>query len=201
MRASDWDERYRSSALVWGVPPNRWLEQEVADLRPGRALDLACGEGRNAVWLAKQSWRVVAVDFSAVAVGKGRALEERELHKPSIAWLVADVTEFLASEPVDLAVLCYLQLPAGERRAAVRHAAQALAPGGVLLVIGHDSRNLDNGTGGPQDPSVLFTAGDIAGDVDGLGLEITKATEVLRPVDGADRPAIDALFRASRPRL
>jgi SAM-dependent methyltransferase len=199
MDATDWDERYRNQELVWGAAPNRWLEQEVRGRRAGTALDVACGEGRNAVWLAGQSWRVAAVDFSAVAVAKGRALEERELEKPSIAWVVADATEFVAPEPVDLALLCYLQLPAGKRRAAVRHAAQALAPGGVLLVIGHDSRNLHDGTGGPQDAGVLFTAADVARDVEGLGLEIEKAQEVLRPVHGADRPAIDALFRASRP--
>lgn len=198
MDVSGWDERYRASDLVWGVAPNRWVEQEVAGLRPGNALDLACGEGRNAIWLARNSWRVTAVDFSAVAIGKGKQLEERELEKPSIAWMVADATAFTAAEPVDLALLCYLQLPAGERRAAVRHAARALAPGGVLLVIAHDSRNLTDGTGGPQDESVLYTAGDVAGDLDGLGLTVEKAEEALRPVDGAPRPAIDALLRATR---
>ena len=199
MDAEGWDERYRASELVWGVAPNRWGEQEVADLRPGNALDLACGEGRNAIWLASQSWRVTAVDFSAVAVGKGKALEARELAKPSIAWVVADATTFTAPQPVDLALLCYLQLPAGERRAAVRAAARALGPGGVLLVIAHDSRNLADGTGGPQDPAVLYTAGDVAADLDGLDLAVEKAEEALRPVAGADRPAIDVLFRARRP--
>jgi len=197
--ASGWDERYRATELVWGVAPNRWVEQEVADLRPGNALDLACGEGRNAIWLATRSWRVTAVDFSAVAVAKGKALEERELEKPSIAWVVADATTFTAPEPADFALLCYLQLPAGERRAAVRQAARALAPGGVLVVIAHDSRNLTDGTGGPQDPAVLYTAADVAGDLDGLGLVIEKAEEALRPVAGAERPAIDALLRAARP--
>ena len=199
MDATGWDERYRASELVWGVTPNRWVEREVAGLRPGNALDLACGEGRNAIWLARNSWRVTAVDFSAVAIGKGKQLEERELAKPSIAWVVADATGFTAPEPVDLALLCYLQLPAGERRAAVRHAAQAIAPGGVLLVIAHDSRNLTDGTGGPQDPAVLYSAGDVQGDLDGLGLRVEKAEEALRPVEGASRPAIDALLRAARP--
>ena len=105
----------------------------------------------------------------------------------------------MAAEPVALALLCYLQLPAGERRAAARHAAQALAPGGVLLVIAHDSRNLTEGTGGPQDPAVLYSAGDVQGDLDGLGLRVEKAEEALRPVEGASRPAIDALLRAARP--
>lgn len=199
MRASDWDDRYRGTDLVWGRPPNRWVEQEVAGLPPGSALDLACGEGRNAVWLAQQGWRVTAVDFSAVAVAKGRALEEHELDHPSIAWLVADVTGYVAPQPVDLALLCYLQLPATERRSAVRRAAAALAPGGTLLVIGHDSRNRTDGTGGPQDPDVLYTAADIAADLDGTGLRVEQAGEALRPVDGADRPAIDALLRAIRP--
>ena len=81
----------------------------------------------------------------------------------------------------------------------MRAAVQALAPGGTLLVIGHDSRNRTDGTGGPQDPAVLFTAADVAEDLAGLGLTIESAEEVLRPVDGAERPAIDALLRASRP--
>jgi SAM-dependent methyltransferase len=200
MRASEWDERYRASELVWGGAPNRWVEQEVSGLPAGAALDLACGEGRNAIWLARRGWQVVALDFSAVAIEKARTLEERELQRPGVAWTVADATTFVAAEKVDLALLCYLQLPAAERRLAVRHAAAALAPGGVLLVIGHDSRNLTDGTGGPQDPAVLFTAGDVAADVEGLGLVVEKADEVLRPVEGAPRPAIDALLRAVRPR-
>jgi SAM-dependent methyltransferase len=198
MDAAGWDERYRASDLVWGATPNRWVEREVAGLRPGDALDLACGEGRNAIWLARQSWRVTAVDFSAVAVGKGKELEERELEKPSIAWVVADATSFTAPEPVDLALLCYLQLPAGERRAAVRHAARALRPDGVLLVVAHDSRNLTDGTGGPPDPAVLYTAADVAADLEGLDVTVEKAEEALRPVEGAPRPAIDALLRARR---
>ena len=66
-------------------------------------------------------------------------------------------------------------------------------------MIGHDARNLHDGTGGPQDPAVLFTAADVAADLDGTGLRIEKATEEFRPVDGAERPAIDALLRAVRP--
>ena len=201
MDAASWDERYRGTDLVWGLAPNRWVEREVAALPPGRALDLACGEGRNAVWLAARGWSVTAVDFSAVGLEKGRALEDREIGTATIDWVVADATTYAPPEPADLALLCYLQLIATERRAAVRQAAQALAPGGTLLVIGHDSRNRTEGTGGPPDPAVLFTAADVAGDLAGLGLAIESADEVLRPVDGAERPAIDALLRASRPRL
>jgi SAM-dependent methyltransferase len=193
-----WDERYASMPSVWGVEPNRWVADQLADLPPGTAVDLACGEGRNAVWLAGRGWRVYAVDFSAVALEKGRELERRNPPHIAIDWLTSDVSEYVAPEPVDLALICYLQVPAAARRATVRNAAESLAPGGALLMIGHDSRNLTDGTGGPQDPAVLFTAGDIADDLTGIGLTIGQAGEVFRPVAGAERPAIDALFRATK---
>jgi SAM-dependent methyltransferase len=198
MRAEEWDERYRASAMVWGAEPNRWVADEVADLPPGTALDLGCGEGRNAVWLARRGWRVVAVDFSTVGLSKGRELELHAGGDAAVEWVAGDATTYRPAAPVDLALLCYLQLVAAERRAAVRSAAGALAPGGVLLVVGHDSRNIPDGTGGPQDPTVLFTGADVVADLAGLDLTVEKAGEVLRPVDGADRPAIDVLVRAVR---
>jgi SAM-dependent methyltransferase len=201
--AEGWDDRYRASELVWGIAPNRWVEQELAGLPAGRALDVACGEGRNALWLAGLGWQVTAVDFSPVALEKARALEERAQEDRAeavrMSWRCADATAYRHDGAVDVALLCYLQLPATQRRAAVRNAAEALAPGGTLLVIGHDSTNLADGTGGPQDPSVLFTAADVADDLDGTGLTVDVAEAVLRPVEGAPRPAIDALLRARRP--
>jgi SAM-dependent methyltransferase len=193
-----WDERYASMPSVWGAEPNRWVAEQLAELAPGTAVDLACGEGRNAVWLAGRGWRVYAVDFSAVALEKGRELERRNPPRVAISWFVGDVTEFVSPEPVDLALICYLQVPATARRTTVRNAAESLAPGGTLLMIGHDSRNLTDGAGGPQDPAVLFTAGEVAEDLSGIEMTIQQAGEVLRPVPGADRPAIDALFRATR---
>ena len=72
MDSAEWDARYAAADLVWTAAPNRWVEAEFADLRPGRALDLACGEGRNVLWLAGRGWQVTAVDFSGVALAKGR---------------------------------------------------------------------------------------------------------------------------------
>lgn len=199
MNPEEWDARYRSTELMWGISVNRWVEQELADLPPGRALDLACGEGRNALWLAARGWQVTALDFSAVALEKARALEQHTgSDATAVDWVHADVTSYQHNAPVDLALLCYLQLSAEQRRAAVVNAAAALALDGVLLVIGHDSANLINGVGGPQDPAVLFTAADIAHDLTGTGITIDRAEAVYRPVDGAPRPAIDALLRAHR---
>lgn len=198
--AGYWDERYRSHGSVWGAAPNRFVEQEVSGLTPGRALDLACGEGRNAIWLAARGWRVDAVDFSAVALEKAADAEQRTNGSARVAWTVGDATTFAPPDPVDLALLCYLQVDPAARRAAVSGAAAALAPGGTLLVVAHDSRNLTHGAGGPKDPAVLYTAADVARDLAGSDLVVERAVEVFRPVEGAARPAIDALFRARRPR-
>lgn len=199
MKEQEWDERYRRAELVWGTRPNRWVERELADLPPGRALDLACGEGRNALWLAGRGWRVNALDFSAVALDKGRALEtSQEPSAPSVTWEHGDATSYRCVEPFDLVLLCYLHLPPTEWAAALSCAAHALAPGGTLLVIGHDATNIADGVGGPQDLAVLFTAADVVRDLIAADLVIERAEAVRRPVDGAQRPAIDALVRARR---
>lgn len=188
--AAHWDERYAAQPTVWGAGPNRWVEQELADATPGRALDLACGEGRNALWLDSLGWQVSAVDFSSVAIEKGRS-------QPSgVDWVVADVTTYESPTPVDFALMCYLQVPAADRRAVLNRAAEALVPGGRLLVVAHHTRNRTNGTGGPQDPAVLYGEDDVAAHLVHTGLTLESAAQVLRPVAGAHRPAIDLLVRA-----
>ena len=132
MDASGWDERYSGSDLLWGMPPNRWVEAELADASPGRALDLACGEGRNAMWLADRGWDVTAVDFSGVAIERGHRLDTAA----KVHWVQADVTTYRPEE-TDLALMCYLQLAAAPRRSAVRAAAGALASGGVQIGRAH----------------------------------------------------------------
>jgi SAM-dependent methyltransferase len=191
----DWNRRHGKSGQLFGVDPNRFLVAEVDGLAPGRALDLACGAGRNAVWLAEQGWQVTGVDFSDVAIDNARRLAgDRGV---AVEWLVADLGEWEpAANAFDLVVVLYLHLPAEERRPIMRRAAAALAGGGTILVVGHHSANIAEGTGGPQDARVLFTAEDIAADLEGLDVE--KAERVLRPVEG-ERDAVDALVRARRP--
>lgn len=201
MESEDWDERYRTAELVWRAEPNRWVAEEVAGLPPGRAIDLACGEGRNAVWLAEQGWDATGVDFSAVGLDKGRRMAaERGVQ---VTWVEADVRTWEAPSPADLVIVCYLQLPAGARRAALGHAAAALAPGGTLLVVGHDRSNLEHGVGGPQDPAVLYTPEDVVDDLQASGVTVVvqRAEVVRRPVDTASgrADALDCLVRAQRP--
>ena len=193
-----WNRRYTSADPHSTPVPNRFLVAEVSDLLPGRALDLACGAGRNAVWLAERGWSVTAVDFSDVALSMARELAEAR--GTVVEWIEADVLTWTpASSTFDLVCVLYLQLPADERRAVLRLATAALRPGGTLLVIAHDLLNLTEGSGGPTQPDVLFTPDDVVGEIDGLRVE--KAERVRRPVDdgGSTRNAIDALVRARRP--
>jgi SAM-dependent methyltransferase len=196
----EWNRRYAGRELLWTTQANRFLVAHAADLTPGRALDLACGEGRNAVWLAERGWQVDGVDFSDVALTKARELAAAR--GVEIAWTQADLLEYQPEqERYDLVLVFYLQLPAPERRRIIRAAADAVAAGGMLLLVAHDSSNLEHGHGGPQDPAVLYTAGDVAADLDGSGLEIERAELVERPVETAagERTALDALLRATRP--
>jgi SAM-dependent methyltransferase len=192
-----WDERYAGDDLVWSAEPNRFLVAEVETLPPGRALDLACGEGRNAVWLAERDWEVTGVDFSNVGLDKARRLAEAR--GVPARWELADVTEYTpAPQSFDLVIVMYLHLPEAARRVAFRHAAASVAAGGTLLIVGHDITNRSDGFGGPSDTAVLYGPEDVVADLDGL--EAVKAERVRRPVptDDGEKIAIDVLVRAAR---
>ena len=192
-----WDRRWAGERAHAGTAPSDFLIAEVAELRPGTTLDLACGAGRNAVWLAEHGWRVTAVDFSGVALGMARTLAAER--RVEVEWIEADVVAWTPpARAYDLVCVCYLQLPANERRTALAHAASAVRPGGTLLVLGHDLLNLTEGWGGPTQPDVLFTPDDVVAEIGDLRIE--KALRVRRIVEdpGAAREAIDALVLARR---
>jgi SAM-dependent methyltransferase len=196
MRREDWDARYASVENLWAAKPNRFLVAEVSDLPPGRVLDLACGEGQNAIWLASLGWDVTGVDYSEVAIGKARARAERD--GVDVDFVCADLVEYEPErEHFDLVLVLYLHIASAERRGVLANAAEALAQGGTFVLIGHDLTNLTDGVGGPSDPDILSTPDEIASELPGL--EIEKATTFLRDVRGEERDAIDNLVRAHKP--
>lgn len=199
MNRDEWDRRYAVREFVWDTGPNRFVAEELSGLPPGLALDLASGEGRNAVWLAERGWTVTAVDFSGVALGKARKLAgERGV---TVEWVQADLRDYEpAPGAYDLVLVTYLHLLPAERAAVLRRAARSLAPHGTAFVVGHDLDNLAHGTGGPQDPAVLYTPQAIAAELPGL--MVKRAGRVHRPVETGDgvRQAIDTLVLAVRPR-
>lgn len=197
MEREEWNRKHREAGVLFGVEPNRFLVAEVEGLPPGRALDLACGAGRNAVWLAERGWRVTAVDFADVALRTARRLAEAR--GVEVEWVEADVREWVpGAAAFELVTILYLQLPAEERRLVLGRAAAAVAPGGTLLLVGHDRENLEGGWGGPKDPAVLLSPDEVAAELPGL--EVEKAERVLRPVETeeGERDAIDTLVRGRR---
>lgn len=135
---------------------------------------------------------MTAVDFSDVALERGRRRVEEAGATGTVEWICADLTTLdPPAGPFDLVLLLFVHLPADERRRLLRHARAALAPGGIVLVVGYDTTHATEGEGGPRDPAILFSPDDIAADLEGL--EIERA-ERLRVGD-----AVDAIVRARRP--
>jgi len=193
-RRERWDERHAAREPIESVEPDPTLIAEIGSRPPGRALDLGAGDGRNAVWLASQGWHVTAVDFSRVALDRGRALAiARDVH---VEWVLADLLDWSPGDDrYDLVTLFFIHLPPDERRGIYRRAAESVAVGGTLLIVGHDRTNLADGIGGPQDPEVLLTPLEVAADLPGFRVE--RAETMRRP--GPDGPGpIDTIVRAVR---
>ena len=193
-----WDERYATEGMLWGAEPNAAVAEIAADLPVGTVLDLACGQGRNAVWLALRGHDVTGIDLSPVAIEQARGLAEEAGVDVDLA--PGDVTAWDPDGRTwDLVLLSYLQIPPADRIVAHAKAVAAVAPGGTLLLIAHHRDNLERGVGGPQAPDVLYTEAQLAEDF--ADLEIVRNETVTRRVerDDVQGTAIDVLVLATRP--
>jgi SAM-dependent methyltransferase len=190
MRAEEWDERY-AERQQWSTEPNALVADLLSDLPAGDAVDLAAGEGRHALWLARRGWRVTAVDFSDVGLARGRG----EPGGDRVSWVTADVTAWSA-EPasVDLVLVAYLHLPEPETTDLLRRAVGWLRPGGRLLLLGHDVENVTRGVGGPQEPAILHSVDRLA-PVAAL-LEVDRLEQVPRATP--EGTALDTLLLGRR---
>jgi SAM-dependent methyltransferase len=163
-RRVSWDERHRAGDFE-GSGPNPTLAAALPGLlgpgeAPGRALELACGSGTNAVWIASQGWRTTAVDWSPVGLANGRA--RARAARVVVKWLERDLFEWSPPErSFDLVVIVYLHLPPPERQPVYQRAAAAVAPGGRLVIVGHHRAQEGLDIPGPS-PDRLFTAEEVA---------------------------------------
>ena len=140
--AEFWDGLYGSSERIWSGGVNARLAEVVAELPPGRALDLGCGEGGDAMWLAEHGWRVVATDVSPVALARAEGDAAVRGVANRIEFLHTDLSEGVPPGPFDLASAHFLHSPEGlglDRNALLRAAAETVAPGGLLLIVDHGS--------------------------------------------------------------
>ncbi|WP_019594236.1 bifunctional 2-polyprenyl-6-hydroxyphenol methylase/3-demethylubiquinol 3-O-methyltransferase UbiG [Thioalkalivibrio sp. ALM2T] len=183
-----WDERYAEDDYVYGTEPNDFLRAAVANVPRGRALCLAEGEGRNAVFLAQQGFEVLAVDSSAVGLQKAQRLaEDRGVQ---IETLVADLADY-AIEPDswDLIVSIFCHLPADVRHRLHTEVVAGLRPGGVFILEAYTPAQLEWGTGGPPTAELMMTREALTEELDGL--EFEEAVE-------RERDVIEGRFHTGR---
>lgn len=197
MDAAEWNARYLAQPDAWGTTPAARIVSEVtaaedAGLSVGTAVDLACGDGRHARWLAAHGWQVRAVDFSEVAIKQARSKDSDEGRSGSVDWVVGDATTWAPTEPVDLVVVGFLHLELDTLADVLRNAGTWLRPGGRLVYLGHAAENLRRGVGGPQDPTLLPGISDLARGAEGL--EVVSLRHDLRPAGKAT--AVDVLLHA-----
>ncbi|MFZ2322419.1 MAG: class I SAM-dependent methyltransferase [Ignavibacteriaceae bacterium] len=156
MSNTSWDKRYSEEQFAYGVKPNEFFKSEIEKLNPGRALFLGEGEGRNSVYAATLGWKVDAVDFSTSA--KEKALRLAEENKVKINYTVTDLEnyQFLKSK-YDVVVMIFLHLPKELNIKIFSNAISALKSGGKLLIETFSKNQINNSSGGPKDPELLFS--------------------------------------------
>lgn len=164
MDAAGWDKKFDVADYIYTKEVNRFVKELCAELIEkigpvGKMIDLAGGEGRNAVWFAKQGWQVENIDFSSKALTKFLAFAEESGVSVNCFANRADATGFESVlTPVDIGVCAYLQIPQPDLQDALDNLIENIRPGGYLVGVWHALENLENRFGGPQDPAVLPSA-------------------------------------------
>ncbi|MEO5318575.1 class I SAM-dependent methyltransferase [Arthrobacter sp. CC3] len=200
---SFWDERYRQHGSVWSRNPNPSLVAEAASLRPGSALDVGSGEGADSIWLARQGWRVTAVDISSVALARAaeRAAEDATV-AGRIVWVHHDLTAMPPpAGTFDLVSAQFMHLPLAQRTELYHRLAASVAPGGTFLIVGHHPDDLATGIRRPSQPGLLFTPEEIAAELDPEEWQIDVCEARRRSVRDADGNSVtvtDSVLRAHR---
>ena len=154
--ASDWDARYLAADSIWSLAPNLTLVQELESLDVAAVVDLAGGEGRNALWFASRGIRVENVEFSKVALAKFESRAKDQGVEQLVIANLGDARDAHFSLSPDLVISCYLQLPWSDLAKSLDNALAQLKSG-EIFGIWHARRNLIDGYGGPQNPEVLPT--------------------------------------------
>jgi SAM-dependent methyltransferase len=199
--SNTWDQKYSTEEFIYTKVENRFVVEFCKDLdgTNKKAIDLAGGEGRNSVWLAKRGWQVENIDFSQVALDKYLQFAKEEGVEDNTSATCADGLTFVPQlSPVELAVIAYMQIPENDLAVAIRRLSQHVAPGGNLVGVWHSRDNLEGGFSGPSDrPSVA----SMTEALQGTGLEI----EVLENRDGQIqtkeglKPSVTLVLLAKRP--
>jgi SAM-dependent methyltransferase len=199
-QAAEWDARYSEpDGAKWSGRPNGRLVAEVADLIPGRALDVGCGEGADAIWLAHRGWTVTAIDISEVAVS--RAGEAGELAGVTVGWVCGDALQTpLLARSLDLVSMQYPALPKAAGEGAVRTLLDTVRPGGLMLAVYHDldDEHREHMKSRGVDPADYVGADDLGRLLaDDFTVELRAVVPRIDPPPGTPHIA-DVILRARR---
>jgi SAM-dependent methyltransferase len=196
--AAAWDERYAGAEQLWSGQPNGALVAEVAHLTPGRALEVGCGEGADAVWLAGRGWNVTALDVSRVA------LERAERHARDagvrVRWVHGGLEEApLQAGAFDLVTAQYPALLRTPSNDAERVLLSAVAPGGVLLVVHHADVDVEQAKAHGFDPADYVSPSDVATQLgEGWRIDVNERRPRDVPTGGPVHHTHDLVLRAQR---
>jgi SAM-dependent methyltransferase len=201
MSASFWNDRYANVDSVWSMAPNEFVVEFLNELPPGRMIDLAGGEGRNALWFAGRGWQAENADISSVAINKflERAVSEGLYDQVVGTTLEVDQLATFQLAPADLGVIAYLQIPPEQLTRSILDLAAALAPGAIFFGVWHARENLADGFGGPQRADVLPTVEELRAVAETAGFHIhtCELRDRIFELDGVTHRAIDVVLHAT----
>jgi SAM-dependent methyltransferase len=199
-----WDERYGSADRIWSGNANPHLVATATGLAPATALDVGCGEGADAIWLASRGWRVTGIDISTVALDRAarQAAQAGAQIADRITWQQADVLSWdPAPLQFDLVSAQFMHLFRPALESLHRRLAAVVRPGGTLLIVGHHPSDLETSMGRPHFPDHMLTADQVAAILDPDDWHIIAATAPERQAVDPDGQSItirDAVLHASR---
>lgn len=198
MNTRSWEEMYRSRDQAFSGNPNGVLVTEVSSLSPGRALDAGCGEGADAIWLARRGWQVTAVDISHTALDRAAAATSAEL-ADRIGWTQCDLTTTPSPAGMfDLVSAQYFPLPHQPDHTALRGLLATVAPGGTLLFASHDPADLSSRQGHDIAPLDYCQPNDIARLLDhNWTVLINETRPRTAPAPAGTHHTHDTVLRAS----
>ena len=151
-----WDQKYSVDEYIYTTEVNRFVKEHLADLTPGKMIDLAGGEGRNTVFFAEKGWQAENIDLSSVGLAKCEKLAAERNVSDLVFTTQASALDFESKlAPVDLGVVAYMQINHKDLKAGISRLVANLVPGGSFFGVWHALENLNEGFGGPQDPNVL----------------------------------------------
>ncbi|MFM7030825.1 MAG: class I SAM-dependent methyltransferase [Micrococcales bacterium] len=202
MDNTSWVKKYDTATYVYTTDVNQFVVELCGPLAPGKAIDVAGGEGRNAAWLAEQGWTVEVIDFAPNALEKARKLAAERAVSDRVITTEASALDFTSRlAPVDLAVVAYLHIYSHQFAQAMAQTLAAVKPGGYIMGVWHALENLQHNSHGPQNPDTLPSVQSLTALCQDLGLKVLTLENrngMVRTDDGP-RPSVTVVLLAQKP--